>query len=266
MFFWGAQTVFTSVLTAPPRAVRAHDAHGAPSGKFRDDESGQVLLDSLVAEAQSKELTYFSDKKVWEMRPRDECMKVTGKKPISVRWVLTNKGDDEVPSYRARLVARQIRHQGVESIFAPTPPLEGVRTVLSLAATQLPGDGPSCRDPNSDERIQLSFLDISRAYFNAPTDPQCPTYVELPPEHPRHGTMIGLLRRHMYGTLKAADGWQEEYSCSLISMGFVQGLTSPCVFHHPARGLVCAVHGDDFTTRGSMLKGLGACQMAGRWK
>ena len=55
----------------------------------------------------------------------------------------------------------------------------------------------------------------------------------------------------MYGTLRAADGWQEEYSCALIELGFVQALTSPCVFRHPAWGLVCAVHGDDFTTRGS---------------
>jgi len=55
----------------------------------------------------------------------------------------------------------------------------------------------------------------------------------------------------MYGTLRAADGWQEEYSCTLIELGFVQGLTSPCVFQHPTWGLVCAVHGDDFITRGS---------------
>ena len=34
-------------------------------------------------------------------------------------------------------------------------------------------------------------------------------------------------------------------------MGFVQGISSPCVFHHPAWRLVTAVHGDDFTTRGS---------------
>jgi len=222
-----------------------------PSGKFRDDVSGQVLLDSLVGEAQQKELDYFESKQVWELRPRAECQAQTGKRPISVRWVLTNKGDDEQPNYRARLVARQIRHAGIESVFAPTPPLEAVRTVLSMAATKLPGDGEQCRDPKSEERIQLSFLDISRAYFNAKTDPTRPTYVELPPEHPQHGAMIGLLRRHMYGTLRAADGWQEEYSCALVEMGFVQGLSSPCVFHHPKWKLVTAVHGDDFTTRGS---------------
>jgi len=222
-----------------------------PSGKYKDDVSGQILVDNLVHEAQRHELDYFESKNVWEMRPKEECLRVTGKRPITVRWVLTNKGDDDCPNYRARLVARQIRHQGVESIFAPTPPLEGIRTVISMAATELPGDGELNRDPDSEDRIQIAFLDIARAYFNAPTDPSRPTYVDLPPEHPMHGRMVALLRRHMYGTLGAADGWQEEYSCALIDMGFHQGRSSPCLFYHPSKGMMCAVHGDDFTVRGS---------------
>ena len=56
--------------------------------------------------------------------------------------------------------------------------------------------------------------------------------------------------RHMYGTQKAADGWQHEYSSKLVEMGFTQGLASPCVFFHRERRLVCSVHGDDFTTAG----------------
>ena len=200
----------------------------------------------------AKELKYFDEKEVWTMRPKDECRRKTGKAPITVRWVIVNKGDDEHPNYRARLVARQIRHQGVESIFAPTPPLEAVRTVISAAATNYDHDAPGCRDPNSEERIQLSFIDIARAYFNAPTDPAHPTYVELPPQHRCHGDVVALLKKHMYGTLRAADGWQEEYSCTLVhDLGFQQGLTTPCLFWHPQRDLLCAVHGDDFTTKGS---------------
>ena len=34
-------------------------------------------------------------------------------------------------------------------------------------------------------------------------------------------------------------------------IGFVQGKASPCIFHHPTRGMVCSVHGDDFTTAGT---------------
>ena len=54
----------------------------------------------------------------------------------------------------------------------------------------------------------------------------------------------------MYGTQRAADGWQNEYSSSLLDMGFSQGSASPCVFHHRARGIIISVHGDDFIAAG----------------
>jgi len=57
----------------------------------------------------------------------------------------------------------------------------------------------------------------------------------------------------MYGTRAAADGWQEEYSTTLVSLGFVQGRSSPCLFAHAKRQLFCSVHGDDFTTTGGRL-------------
>ena len=54
----------------------------------------------------------------------------------------------------------------------------------------------------------------------------------------------------MYGTRAAADGWQQEYSSFLKSIGFVQGVACPCMFYHGPRGLAISVHGDDFTTLG----------------
>ena len=138
-----------------------------------------------------------------------------------------------------------------ECFFAPTPPLEALRTVLSMTATVRLGEPKGYRDPKSEHRIQISTLDISRAYFNAHTDPDEPVVVELPTEDEDHTTKVGLLRRHMYGTRRAADGWQEEYSTTLVEkLGFVQGRCCPCFFHHPVRDLVTSVHGDDFTTRG----------------
>ena len=120
-----------------------------------------------------------------------------------------------------------------------------------MAATDLPGARPKRRDPRSDRRQQISAVDISRAYFNAETDPAEPTYVQLPQEdRDRDRGMCGLLMKHMYGTKRAADGWQQEYSGFLRSLGFKQGVACPCVFVHPSRGLICSVHGDDFTTAG----------------
>ena len=165
-----------------------------------------------------------------------------------------NKGDDDTPNYRSRLVARQLRahDKSGESFFAPSPPLESLRLVLSMAATNLDGKFARCLDGSSENRTQLSFVDISRAYFNAKVDDNDPTYVQLPEEDPEYQNMCARLLRHMYGTRRAADGWQEEYSSYLVGeLGFKQGMACPCLFVHPGRGLACNVHGDDFTTRGS---------------
>ena len=89
----------------------------------------------------------------------------TGKLPITVKWVDVNEGDDGSPNYRSRLVAREIRLPGQEGIFAPTPPLEALRTVLSLATTDIKGLIKHVRDPKSTRRTQVAVIDISRAYF-----------------------------------------------------------------------------------------------------
>ena len=179
-----------------------------------------------------------------------EARRVTGKPPITVRWVDVNKGDNENPNIRSRLVARQIRQAGEDAISAPTPPLEALRSILSLATTDFPGKPKHVRDGMSERRTQISAVDISRAYFNAPTDDSCPTYVALPPEDVDHRDKCGLLRRHMYGTRAAADGWQQEYSGFLTSIGFKQGEACPCMFFDAKRNLATSVHGDDFTSTG----------------
>ena len=217
-----------------------------------DAITGQPLDPVLVAEARKKELEYFETKGVWHKRPRAEAYRRMGKPPITVKWVDVNKGDDLHPNYRSRLVAREIRRPGEDSIFAPTPPLESLRTVLSMATTDFNGEPKHVREDHSEERTQISVIDISRAYFNArKEDDADPTYVELPDEDAdKKRGMAGLLRVHMYGTRAAAEGWHGEYSGALERLGFARGDASACVFRHGGRRLVTSVHGDDFTTAG----------------
>ena len=163
-----------------------------------------------------------------------------------------NKGDEQYPNYRSRLVARQLKatdHSG-ETYFAPAPPLEALRTVLSLAMTRIGNHVPDW-DPASPTRTQLSFIDVRRAYFNAKIDQTDePVYVSLPEEDPDNVDKCARLLRHMYGTRRAADGWQEEYSTLMIRIGFRQGESCPNVFYHSEKRIVCSVHGDDFTSSG----------------
>ena len=222
------------------------------SGKYRDDLTGQVLKDTLVQEARRKELEYFLKKGVWRKVPRHRARQLSGRLPISVRWVDVNKGDEIHPNYRSRLVARQIKalDKSGATYFAHAPPLEALRTVLSMAMTEVGDHKPDWR-PNSPTRTQVSFVDVSRAYFNAKVDKDAPPcFVELPPEDSDRDTLCGELLRHMYGTRMAADGWQEEYSMLLIRLGFEQGKACPNVFFHRSRDISCSVHGDDFTSSG----------------
>ena len=78
------------------------------TGKFVDGMSGQVLNDSLVAEARRKELEYFTSKGVWRKRLLSEAFAKTGRRPISVRWVDVNKGDQQEYDIICRLVAREM--------------------------------------------------------------------------------------------------------------------------------------------------------------
>ena len=77
--------------------------------RYIDDLTGLPLPPELCKAARRKELEYFKSKGVWEMRSINEARMKMGRRPISVRWVETNKGDDEHPNIRSRLVAREIR-------------------------------------------------------------------------------------------------------------------------------------------------------------
>ena len=114
---------------------------------------------------------------MWRKVPRTEALRLQGKAPITVKWIDVNKGDDDNPNYRSRLVAREVRKPWEASIFAPTPPLEALRTIISLAATEIKGVVTHDRRPNSIRRTQVSVVDISRAYFNAKVDSAQPAFV-----------------------------------------------------------------------------------------
>jgi len=210
--------------------------------KFYDDTTGLELDPDLVREARQEEIDFFHSKGVYKLVRRAVAFARTGKAPITIRWVYVNKGDDEHPDIRARLVAREIRKEASDgSMFAATPPLEAIKFLLSLAAS-------SPELMGSKDEIKISFVDARRAYFNAECKEN--VFVELPHEDHVEG-MCGQLVHWMYGTQKAASKWEQWYSNVLIKHGFTKGKASPCTFHHKAHNLRCVVHGDDFTTSGT---------------
>jgi hypothetical protein len=57
-----------------------------------DDVKGIWIPAGLVRESRQEEVTYMVDRALWEERSVEECWRVTGKAPVSLKWVDTDKG------------------------------------------------------------------------------------------------------------------------------------------------------------------------------
>ena len=208
-----------------------------------DDVNGKRLDPTKVRKARKEEIGYYYKMKMYDKVPISECITRTGRQPIGVRWIDHNKGDDLHENYRCRLVAQQFNSGPMdENIFAATPPLEALRMVISNATT------------GSKTKV-IMIADVSRAYMYAriPDDEYC--YVKLceeDQETEEEKNMCGRLRGAMYGTRKASQYWQNEYTNTMVEAGFQTGRASPCTFKHEEKDLMTFVHGDDFVASGEL--------------
>ena len=207
--------------------VDEHVSHGEDpqvqpeEGEFWDSVSGVPLKPQLVKRAREEEMREFSKHGVYVKVPVKECLERTGRKPIGVKWVDINKGDEESPEYRSRLVAKGIKRDKREDLFAATPPLEALKILLSLALTE----GTGYVKGREEEGMKIEFIDIKRAYLQAEVRRE--VYVELPPEDKQEG-MCAKLTKAMYGTRDAAQSWEATYRKAHEDWVFRRGV------HHPA--------------------------------
>ena len=209
------------------------------NGQYWDDMSGKTLQSRLVQNARQEEMDEVQKHQVYKKVPIQQCWQETGKGPIGTRWIDINKGDDQNPEYRSRLVAQEIKQDKREDLFAATPPLEAKKMLFSMAVTQGIGFKNSRR-----HGFKIDFIDIRRAYFHSKARRR--VFVQLPEEDAQEG-MCGMLLKAMYGTRDAAQNWEYEYAEFMQSIGFKRGIANPCVFFNPSREIRVVVHGDDFT-------------------
>ena len=207
--------------------------------EFFDDTSGSTLKHSLAVEARKTEMRFFKKMKVYTKVPRAEAIR-EGHNVITTKWIDVNKGDEKTPNYRSRLVGRELKLDNRLDLFAATPPLESLRMLCSICASS-----QGRKDP-----FRILSIDVRRAYFYAKA--LRPVYIEIPAEDrgPEDVDLVARLNLSLYGTRDAAQNWAKEYSNFLRTLGFVQGVASPCNFRHSNRELYITVHGDDFTITG----------------
>ena len=182
-----------------------------------DDVSGAELDPKVVRKARGEEIEYVRKMNLCSKVSTQECYARIGKAPIIVRWIDINKGGAANPNYRSRFVAREINTHKRDDLFAGTPPLEVLKSILSITATG-----------NKGEVVMVN--DVSRAFFHAKVRRE--VYVQLVAEDimPGDENKCGRLNYSMYGTRDAAQNWSSEYAEVRASIGFTQGKATPCVF------------------------------------
>ena len=91
----------------------------------------------MVIEAKCKEMERFMRMKVYRVVTRDPMERDEEGKMNSIRWVITNKGTEELPNANVRLVAREFNTRDKRGeLFAGTPGPMAMRTVISRAMTK----------------------------------------------------------------------------------------------------------------------------------
>ena len=81
-------------------------------------------------------------------------------KIIKTRWIDINKGDDDNPVYRSRLVGKEFNDGQMDGLFAATTPLEALRFLVHEAAT--------IRSNGEMGTKVIMVNDVARAFFEAP--------------------------------------------------------------------------------------------------
>ena len=204
-----------------------------------DDVSRAELDTREVKKARQQEIQYVRKMNLYDQVSIEECYRVTGKAPISVRWVDISKGDVDNPNYRSWLVAREINTHKSGDSFAATPPLEALKIIRSMITTSNKGD-------------LIMINDLSRASSHAKAKRQvCVQFADEDIEGERV-RLCGRRNYSMYGTRDVAQNWFDEYSQQLLSIGYTQGAATPCIFYNHEKDIRTFVHGDDYVSIGKL--------------
>lgn len=196
-----------------------------------DDVSAAPLDPVKVTVARKLDINYAENKPVWKKMAKEKGWEI-----IKPRRIDINKGDDDKPNYRSRMVGKEFNDREVDCLFAATPPLESLRLILSWPATVDGGLLSTVGETGSGKNILIA--DVSSAFFEAPaTRDLC---VELLEE----ALQADETPQRTVGKLLAIARCMREW-------GFEVGRFNPCMYQHASRKIRCLVHGDDFVSVGS---------------
>ena len=188
-----------------------------------------------VREARMEEVGYMKTKLLWDEVSRSDA---SGHRIVSGKWVDTNRGTENKPEIRCRLVARDFRRQGQGGSLC------GCTTVGAEEAAD-------CRtrpERSNGKTRKMLLIDVKKAHLNSECTED--VFIELPEEVGAAKGKVGKLRRWLYGFRPAAAAWEAHYANKLEEVGLRRGLATPVSFYHEENDVNLVVHGDDFTFTG----------------
>ena len=148
------------------------DAGGNERGKSNvvciDNITGKELPWHAVRKAREQELKYLRDLGLHEKVDEREASAKYQLTRIDTKWIDTDKAFGGEPmQIRSRIVAREIKNEDRPDLYAGTPPLEALKSILLIAASH-------------KGTCSIMHIGVSRAYFHAKA--QRPVLVRLPVE------------------------------------------------------------------------------------
>ena len=174
--------------------------------------------------AMQAEMASLKDKDTWE-----EVELPPGRKPVGLVWKFKYKNKGEtIDKFKARLcVLGNTQTAGVdydpENIFAPVMRGSTMRAALALFG------------PKGSRKMWITQADYTLAFLNA--SPKEIVIVKPPPGFPMNDPKkYMLLKRSLYGLCQSPREWYEYLRAWLLSQGFVESKSDPCLFTREGRG------------------------------
>ena len=209
---------------------KAHDIHQMMSIFYAmhvasaDAHVPKTFKEAMASEQKSQwkkamdtEIAALKRNSTWKLEHR------AGRKAIKCKWVYVIKydADGSIIKYKARLVAKGFtQQQGIDynEIFSPVSKIATWRILIAIAAAK---------------GWDLFQDDVPSAFLKGSLKEVI--YMEQP-EGYQEGSMVCRLIKTLYGLKQSAREWNEVITNYLISQGFSQVISEPCLFTRKRNG------------------------------
>ena len=196
-----------------------------PEQVFTEDRKVTLDVDKtvLAREVELGSMEKVSFGTILDKKEADAFCKKYDVKPISCRWVVTEKEINNLPDVRCRMVVQQVATgNGVASTLgysSNTPSGEAVRSILILAASN---------------GWRIGTLDVSTAFMNSDLPPGMKVIVRMPGDvslsQDHHEPAFAVLKRALNGLRCASKAWLMLAKSICESHGLSACPGEPCVF------------------------------------